>query len=44
MALAYYFDHNVPRAISEGLALRGIDVLTCLADGTETLEDAQVCH
>ena len=42
MALAYYFDHNVPRAISEGLALRGIDVLTCLADGTETLEDDQV--
>lgn len=31
MALALYLDHNVPIAIAEGLALRGVDVLTAQA-------------
>lgn len=29
MALALYMDHHVPRAITDGLRLRGVDVLTC---------------
>src|SRR5436190_21792466 len=32
-------DHNVPEAITAGLARRGVDCLTALADGTTELED-----
>ena len=28
MSLAFYMDHHVPRAITVGLRLRGVDVLT----------------
>jgi hypothetical protein len=28
--VAFYMDHNVPRAITEGLRLRGVDVITPL--------------
>lgn len=42
MAVALYMDHNVPRAISTGLILRSIDVLTSFEDGTSTLDDSSL--
>lgn len=33
MSLRLYMDANVPRAIAEGLRLRGVDVLTAQEDG-----------
>ena len=39
MSLALYMDHHVDAAITEGLRLRGGDVLTCRDDGTTTLDD-----
>lgn len=33
MTLAFYMDENVPKAITEGLRLLGIDVLTVQEDG-----------
>ncbi len=30
MALKLYMDHHVPRAITNGLRMRGVDVLTAL--------------
>jgi len=32
MAIKLYMDHHVPRAITEGLRLRGVDVLTAEDD------------
>jgi hypothetical protein len=32
-------DHHVPRAITNGLRLRGVDVLTAYEDGTSRLRD-----
>jgi len=42
MPLAFYVDHHVPRAITLGLRLRGVDVLTAYEDGASELEDAAV--
>ncbi|MEM6647035.1 MAG: DUF5615 family PIN-like protein [Bacteroidota bacterium] len=39
MPIALYMDHHVPRAISTGLRLRGVDVLTAQDDGAQTLDD-----
>ncbi len=39
MALALYMDQHVPRAITVGLRLRGVDVLTAFEDGSSTLAD-----
>lgn len=39
MAVAVYMDHHVPRAVTNGLRLRGIDVLTAHEDGAHELED-----
>ena len=39
MAVALYMDHHVPRAITNGLRLRDVDVLTAFEDGTATLDD-----
>ena len=33
MTLQFYMDVHVPATVSDGLRLRGIDVLTCQADG-----------
>ncbi|HVR29317.1 MAG TPA: hypothetical protein VMS86_07245 [Thermoanaerobaculia bacterium] len=41
MSLRLYFDHNVSRAISQGLRLRGVDVITASDDGAERLADAE---
>ncbi|MCZ7625599.1 MAG: hypothetical protein C3F12_05660 [Candidatus Methylomirabilota bacterium] len=40
MPLAFYMDQHVPRAITLGLRLRGIDVLTAYEDGASKLDDA----
>ena len=40
MALALYMDHHVPRQITQGLRLRGIDVLTAFEDRAHELADA----
>jgi hypothetical protein len=42
MALALYMDHNVPRAITVGLRLRGVDVLTAFEDGTSSTGDPEL--
>lgn len=40
MAIPFYMDHHVPRAITLGLRLRGVDVITAFQDGTSELDDA----
>ena len=40
MPLAFYMDHHVPHAITLGLRLRGVEVLTAYEDGTSELDDA----
>lgn len=42
MAIRLYMDHNVPRAIIDGLRARGVDVLTSFEDGTSELEDPEL--
>lgn len=42
MALAFYMDHHVPRSITVGLRLRGVDVLTAYEDGRSELDDPQL--
>jgi hypothetical protein len=42
MPLGLYMDHNVPQAITLGLRLREVDVLTAYEDGTHELEDADL--
>jgi hypothetical protein len=37
--IALYMDHHVPYAITSGLRLRDVDVLTAEEDGAATLED-----
>ena len=39
MALSLYMDHHVPRPITNGLRLRGVDLLTTAEDGATDLED-----
>ncbi|MCB9079283.1 MAG: DUF5615 family PIN-like protein [Anaerolineaceae bacterium] len=39
MAVAFYMDQHVPRAISVGLRLRGVDVLTAYEDGASEFAD-----
>ena len=39
MSVGLYMDVHVPSAITHGLFLRGVDVLTAQADGTTRLED-----
>ena len=39
MSLGLYMDVHVPAAITRGLILRGVDVLTAQIDGTTRLED-----
>jgi uncharacterized protein with PIN domain len=40
MPIALYMDQHVPRAITTGLRLRGIDVLTAYEDGASELDDS----
>ncbi|MBP6824083.1 MAG: DUF5615 family PIN-like protein [Acidobacteria bacterium] len=39
MSISLYMDVHVPFAITSGLRLRGIDVMTAQEDGTTRLED-----
>lgn len=39
MAIKLYMDHHVPRAITAGLRLRGVDVVTAYEDGASQLDD-----
>lgn len=39
MAVSLYMDHHIPKAITIGLRLRGIDVVTAHEDGTNQLDD-----
>ncbi len=39
MAFCYYMDVHIPRAITNGLRLRGIDILTSQEDNTSQLSD-----
>ena len=40
MSIGLYMDVHIPKAITNGLRLRGVDVLTAQEDGTITLSDA----
>lgn len=40
MSVGLYMDVHVPRAITDGLRLRRVDVLTAHADGSRRLDDA----
>ena len=42
MSVAFYMDEHVPRAVSTGLRLRGIDVITAQEDGAEGHSDPQL--
>lgn len=42
MALKVYLDHHVPRAITNGLRTRHIDVLTAFEDGADRLDDPEL--
>lgn len=39
MAIKLYMDQHVPRAITSGLRLRGVDVMTVYEDSTSELDD-----
>lgn len=39
MPVALYMDAHVPRVITLGLRMRGVDVLTAREDGAETFSD-----
>jgi hypothetical protein len=40
MTLALYMDHHVPQAVTNGLRLRDVDVLTAYEDGKDEVEDS----
>ena len=42
MAIALYMDHHVPRAITEGLRARGVDVITAFEDNAHRLIDPKL--
>ena len=42
MAIGLYMDVHIPKAITIGLRLRGVDVLTAQEDGMITLSDADL--
>ncbi len=39
MTVKLYMDHNVPSAITAGLRMRGVDVLTAYEDDAHQLDD-----
>jgi predicted nuclease of predicted toxin-antitoxin system len=42
MSLAFYMDEHVPRAITAGLRIRNIDILTVQEDGRTGFPDRQI--
>jgi len=39
MSVGLYMDHHVPRSITMGLRVRGVDVVTAYEDGAAALTD-----
>jgi len=42
MSIQLYMDHHIPRAITQGLRARGVDVLTAYDDGADRMPDPDV--
>ena len=42
MAIALYMNQHVPRAITIGLRLRGVDVITAYEDAASTMDDPEL--
>jgi len=42
MSIAFYMDQHVPRAITVGLRLRGVEALTAYEDDASELEDVNL--
>jgi hypothetical protein len=42
MSVALYMDHHVPSAVTQGLRLRDVDVITSHQDGTADWDDDQI--
>jgi predicted nuclease of predicted toxin-antitoxin system len=42
MPLALYMDQHVPRAITVGLRIRGVDAITAFEDGASAFTDAEL--
>lgn len=42
MSIQLYTDHNVPRAIVDGLRSRGLDIVTSYEDGTSEFDDSEL--
>ena len=42
MSLKLYMDQHVPRAVTIGLRLRGVDVITAHDDGADRMNDADL--
>jgi predicted nuclease of predicted toxin-antitoxin system len=42
MSISLYMDQHVPRAITVGLRLRGVEVLTAYEDGASEFEDGKL--
>jgi len=42
MPTLFYMDAHIPRAITVGLRMRKVDVVTSQEDGTDTLPDAEL--
>jgi predicted nuclease of predicted toxin-antitoxin system len=40
--ISLYMDQHVPRALTEGLRLRGVDVMTAYEDGASQMEDSKL--
>lgn len=42
MSVSLYMDHNVPLAITNGLRIRGVDVVTAYEDGRHRASDPEL--
>jgi len=42
VSIPLYMDHNVPRAITQGLRVRTVDVLTAYEDGADRFSDSEL--
>ena len=42
MAIRYFMDHHVRRAVSEGLRLREVEVLTAFEDNSHRVSDSEL--
>ena len=40
--ISIYMDQHIPRAITEGLRLRGVDVITAYEDGADKMGDSEL--